>query len=85
MLDADAGGHHHRWMRHHDVFHINRANPLAAGLNHVLAAIGDLHEAVGVYRCHIAGAEIAVAIENLTAVALEVFLHNPRAAHEQIP
>jgi hypothetical protein len=57
---ADAGRLQHGRMRHRDVFQVDRTDPLAAGLDHVLAAVGDLHEAVGVDGGHVAGREPAV-------------------------
>jgi hypothetical protein len=45
---GDARGHRHRRVRHRDVLEVDRADPLAAALDHVLAAVGDLHVAVGV-------------------------------------
>ncbi len=52
-------------------------------LDHVLAAIGDLHEAVGVDRADVAGREPAVD-ERVAALALEVVRDDPRAAHHQL-
>src|SRR6185295_3448241 len=42
------------------VFKIDRADPFAAGLHHVLGAVHDLHIAVGIHGGDIAGAEPAV-------------------------
>jgi hypothetical protein len=57
---GDAGGHGHGRVRHRDVLQVDGADPLAAGLDHVLAAVGDLHEAVGVDGGDVAGGEPAV-------------------------
>jgi hypothetical protein len=47
---ADHGGLLHGRVAHRDVLEVDRRDPLAAGLDDVLAAVGDLHEAVGVHR-----------------------------------
>ena len=70
-------------MRHRDVLEVDRADPFAAGLDHVLAAVGDLHVAVGVDRGDVAGREPAVD-QRVAAFALEVARDDPRAAHQQL-
>src|SRR5262249_24526441 len=62
----------------------DRADPFAARLDHVLRAIGDLHRAVGVDGRDIASREPAVLGERVAALALEVALHHPGAAHLQV-
>ena len=47
-------------MRHRGILEVDRADPLAARLDHVLAAVGDLQVAVGVDRRDVAGVEPAV-------------------------
>ena len=47
-------------MAHDRALHVHAGDPLAAGLDEVLGAVGDLHVAVGVDRGHVAGAEPAV-------------------------
>jgi hypothetical protein len=80
---ADAGRHRDRRMGDGDVLEIDRADPFAARLDHVLAAVGDLHEAVGVDRADVAGRKPAVD-ERIAAFALEVVRDDPRAAHHQL-
>jgi len=55
VAHADAGGHGHGRMRHGDVFNVDRADPLAAGLDDVFAAVCDLHETIGIDGGHVAG------------------------------
>lgn len=75
-------------MRHGDVFNVDGADPLAARLDHVLAAVSDLHEAIGINRGHVTRGEPAPATrildERVTALALEIAAHNPRALDQQI-
>ena len=63
MRDADDGGLLHRGVADGDVLQIDRRDPFAAGLDHVLRAVGDLHVAVGVDRGDVAGGEPAVGVE----------------------
>ena len=42
---------------HQLVLQLDRGDPLAAGLDHVLGAVGDLHEALGVHRRDVARAQ----------------------------
>src|SRR4029078_3977889 len=60
VLDADHRRLRDRRVRDRDVLQVDRADPLAAGLDHVLRAIGDLHVALGVERGHVAGGKPAV-------------------------
>jgi hypothetical protein len=80
---ADAGRLQHGRVRHRDVLQVDRADPLAAGLDHVLAAVGDLHEAVGVDGGHVAGREPAVH-QHVAALVLEVAGDDPRPLHQQV-
>src|SRR4051812_33939777 len=48
VLDADHRRFGDRRVRDRDVLEVDRADPLAAGLDHVLRAVGDLDIAVGV-------------------------------------
>ncbi len=68
-------------MRDRDVLDVDRADPLAARLDHVLAAVGDLQEAVGVDRRDVAGREPAV--RERRRVAAKVVVDHPRPAHLQ--
>ena len=58
--DRDHRGLLHRRVRHQQVLHVDRADPLAARLDQVLGAVGDAHVAVRVDRRHVAGAQPAV-------------------------
>ena len=80
--DADHRRFRYRGMRDRDVLQIDRADPFAARLDHVLGAIGDLHVAVGIERGHIAGGEPAVS--QSPAFALEIAARDPGPAHHQV-
>ncbi|MNV35913.1 hypothetical protein D3C71_1273740 [compost metagenome] len=69
-------------MSHGDVFQINGADPLTSGLDDILAAVSDLHEAVGIDGRDIACREPAVH-QGITTVALEVRGDDPGAANHQ--
>ena len=83
MRHADAGGHGHGRVGHGDVLHINRADPFAAGLDHVLAAVGYLHVAIGVDGGHVARGEPTID-ERVTALAFEISPHHPRSLDMQV-
>ena len=55
-----------------DIFDIDGADPLAARLDDVLGAIGDLHRPVLVDIGDVAGVEKAVLIEHIAAIAFEI-------------
>src|SRR5574339_206986 len=57
VAHADHRGLGDRRVRDRDVLQVDRADPLAAGLDHVLRAVGDLDVAVGVDGAHVAGGE----------------------------
>ncbi len=83
---ANAGSHGHGRMRHGDVFNIDGADPFATRLDHVLAAVSDLHEAIGVNGGHVARGEPAPAlgIFDQRALSLVIGSENPRSAHQQV-
>src|SRR5438128_3120519 len=83
MLDTDHRGLGDRRVCHRDVLEIDRADPFAARLDHVLRAVGDLDVAVGVDGAHVARGEPAV-LQRITALALEVALEDPRPSHLQV-
>src|SRR5499427_9010733 len=84
MPGADARCHRNGWMRHRNVFQVDRADPLAARLDDVLAAVGDLHETVRIDRRHIAGWEPTVH-KRIAAFALEIAGDDPRPADHELP
>src|SRR5437899_2617429 len=57
MLDADHRRLGDRRVRHRDALEVDRADPLAARLDHVLRAVGDLQDSVRVDGRHVAGRE----------------------------
>jgi hypothetical protein len=60
---------------HLDVLEVDRTDPFAAGLDHVLAAVGDLHVAVGVNRRDVARREpaaVGLVDERIAALTLEI-------------
>src|SRR5882672_6547360 len=83
MLYADHRGLGDRRVRHRDVLEVDRADPFAARLDHVLRAVGDLDVAVGIDGADVAGREPALA-QWIAALALEITLDDPRAAHLQV-
>ena len=83
MRHTDAGGHGHGRVRHGDIFHIDRADPFTARLDHILAAVGDLHVAVRIDGGHIARREPAVN-QGVTTLAFEIRPHHPRPLDMQV-
>ncbi len=71
--------HRRLGVAHGDVLDVDRADPLAARLDHVLGPVGDLHEAVVVDGGHVAGVEEALVVEDLAARAPEVLGGDDRA------
>ena len=60
MRDRDHAGLLHRGMGHEPVLEVDARDPLSPALDEVLAAVGDLQEALGVDGDHVAGLEPAV-------------------------
>src|SRR5215470_357807 len=60
MRHRDHAGFAHRGMSHERVLKIYGANPLAAGLDHVFAALHELDAAVRIDGGHVASAKPAV-------------------------
>src|SRR6185503_13234650 len=83
VAHADHRGLGDRGVRHRDVLEVDRADPLAAGLDHVLRAIGDLDVAIGIDRAYVAGRKPSHA-QGIAALALEIALDHPRSAHLQV-
>src|SRR5687767_1128799 len=83
MVHADHRGLGDRRVLDRDVLQVDGADPLAAGLDHVLRAVGDLDVAVGIDGAHVAGRKPAV-LQWIAALALEVTLDHPGPAHLQI-
>jgi TRAP-type C4-dicarboxylate transport system permease large subunit len=81
---ADDGGLGHRRVAHGGVFQVDRADPFAAGLDHVLGAVHQLQVAVGVDGGHVTGGEEAFGVELGAAFVLEVAAGDPGAAHVQV-
>src|SRR5947209_10327295 len=67
-------------MPHEMVFKLHRRDPLAAGLDDVLRAIGDLDETQGIDAAHVAGAQPAV-VEALRRQVFIIGAGDPGAAH----
>src|SRR5688572_13459005 len=83
MMHADHRGLGDRRVRDRDVLQVDRADPLAARLDHILRAIGDLDVALGVDGAHVAGRKPSV-LQRIAALALEIALDHPRPAHLQV-
>src|SRR5688572_29224636 len=84
MRHADHRGLGDARAAHGGVLEIDRADPLAARLDHVLRPVGDHHRAVRLDLADVAGHEPVVLEELAPAVALYVAIHYPRAAHHEI-
>src|ERR1700741_4174537 len=72
-----------RRVRDGDVLQIDRADPFAARLDHVLRAVGDLDVALRGDGAHVAGREPSP-VHGIPARALDVALDHPRPAHLQV-
>src|SRR3974390_3667309 len=70
-------------MAYREIFQIDRRNPFAAGFDHILGAVGDLHVAVLVHGCDVTGIEPAVVAESFAAFAFEIAFRYRRTAHLQ--
>nr|GFD23080.1 hypothetical protein [Tanacetum cinerariifolium] len=66
------------------VFEVDARNPLAARLYHVLRAVGDVHEAVGVDGGHVASLKPAAGRELARLGRAKVVAGNERPAHQQV-
>ena len=64
MRDADHRRLGHLGMADGEVLQVDRGNPFAARLDHVLGAVGDLHVAVRVDGGDVAGVEEALLVED---------------------
>src|SRR5690606_8106522 len=88
MRHPDHGGVGHRRMGERQVLEVDRADPFPAGLDDVLAAVGDLHVAIGVDRGDVARREPALAVlvvhQRIATLPLEVLLDHPGPASEQV-
>src|SRR3989454_10506734 len=72
-------------VRHDHVLEVHARDPLAAGLDQVLGAVGDLHVAFGVDRRDVAGLEPAVLGEPGGGLRVVVVgADDPRAAHLEL-
>src|SRR3546814_1941461 len=69
-------------MRHRNIFKLDRTDPFATGLDHVLAAIRDLQKAVTVEMRNVAGREPAIL--QRVVVMTEIAIDHPVAAYQQI-
>ena len=82
---GDDGRLGDRGMRHQRVLELDRRDPLAAGLDHVLRAILDLDVAARVDRHDVAGLEPAVVGPALRLLGRVVVRRgDPRAAHLEL-
>ena len=83
MGHANASGHLHLRVGHGDVLNVDRADPFTAGFDDVFAAVGDLHEAVGVDGGHVAGGEPAVD-QGAGAFLAVILAQHPRPFDQQV-
>src|SRR5690606_35604094 len=85
MRNRDGRRLRHRGMRDREVLQLDGADPLAARLDHVLGAIGDLHVAQRTNGRDIAGVEPAALVEHVVTAALVVTGSDPWPANLQRP
>ncbi len=83
MVHADHARFGNARRTHRDIFKIDRRHPFAAGFDHILGAIDNLHVAQRIERGDIASIEPAIGREGAEAFALEIAADNPRPAHQQ--
>ena len=81
MPDADHRGLGHLGVADREILELDRGNPFAARLDHVLGAVGDLHVAVRVDGGDVAGVEKAVRVEDVAAFVLEIGSRDRGPAH----
>ncbi|KAF5289622.1 hypothetical protein FQR65_LT20784 [Abscondita terminalis] len=81
---ADDGGLGHGRVAHGGVLHVDGGDPFAARLDHVLGAVHELQEAVRIDGGHVARGEEAFRVHGRAALALEVAVGDPGAAHAQV-
>ena len=85
VRQADHRGLGHRRVRHDLVLELDRADPLAARLDHVLGAVAQLDVAVRIDGGDIAGLQPPVVGERLGGpLVVVVGRRDPRAAHLQL-
>src|SRR3546814_20415477 len=84
MRQADHGGFADARAADRLAFEVDRADPLAARLDHVLRPVGYLHVAVRIAPRDVAGIEPAVGIADVAAVAGAIFADDPRTAPHQV-
>src|SRR5438094_694715 len=78
----DDRGLQHLGMVHDHRLDVDGRDPLAAGLDEVLRAVGDLHVALGIDGCDVARAEPAVGGEAVDRLGIVVVgADDPRPAH----
>src|SRR3974377_730488 len=70
-------------MAYREIFQIDRRNPFAAGFDHILGAVGDLHVAVLVHGCDVTGIAPAVAPETFAPFPFEIAFRHRRTAYLQ--
>ena len=84
MVDADDGGLGHIRVAHGGVLQVDGTDPFTAGLDDVLGAVGDGHEAVFVQGRDVARVEPVAIVQNAPALALEVAAGDPVTAGQQV-
>ena len=84
MGNADDSGFLHARMRERSVLEINRADPLASGLDHVLGSIGKLNEAVGMDLRDISRREPSFRVTRLGALRPVIARRDPGTARQQM-
>ena len=81
MFHTDHRCHLNAGVTDRRVFQVNRADPLATGLDHVLCAVANLHHAIRCDHGNVPGRKPA--IDQRRCIALEIALEDPLSAHHQ--
>src|SRR5260370_36248159 len=85
VLDTDHRALRHPGAMHDDVLELKGGNPFAAGLDHILDAVGDPQVAVGSYDSDVVRMEVAPSPELFRRVGVvKVALRQPGRADDDL-
>src|SRR5690606_19549440 len=82
VIDTNHRRQAHTGTGYRGVLDIDRADPLATGLDHILGAVGDAHEAKLTEGSDVAGVEPAIGVQR-TGFTAEIALDGPGAPYHQ--
>src|SRR5882762_545516 len=83
MRDADDRSEGDLREARNDILDGNGADPFTAGFDHVLGAVGDLHEALRIDGSDVARIKVAVLVQNVLLRGPIVPAGDTRSAHHQ--